>query len=44
VPGYVDKAAALKAAGVDEIWCLSVNDAFVMAHGDAIRRPPAKCA
>ena len=30
VPGYVDKAAALKAAGVDEIWCLSVNDAFVM--------------
>ena len=30
VPGYVEKAAALKAAGVDEIWCLSVNDAFVM--------------
>lgn len=30
VPGYVENHAALKAAGVDEIWCLSVNDAFVM--------------
>ncbi|GAA4427252.1 peroxiredoxin [Acidovorax lacteus] len=30
VPGFVDKADAFKAAGVDEIWCLSVNDAFVM--------------
>ena len=30
VPGYVEKAAEFKAAGVDEIWCLSVNDAFVM--------------
>jgi glutaredoxin/glutathione-dependent peroxiredoxin len=30
VPGYVAQADALKAAGVDEIWCLSVNDAFVM--------------
>jgi peroxiredoxin len=30
VPGYVENAAAFKAAGVDEIWCLSVNDAFVM--------------
>lgn len=29
-PGYIDQAAAFKAAGVDEIWCVSVNDAFVM--------------
>ena len=30
VPGYVARFDALKAAGVDEIWCVSVNDAFVM--------------
>jgi peroxiredoxin len=30
VPGYLEKHAELKAAGVDEVWCLSVNDAFVM--------------
>ena len=30
VPGYVAHADAFKAKGVDEIWCISVNDAFVM--------------
>jgi glutaredoxin/glutathione-dependent peroxiredoxin len=30
VPGYVEKFNELKSAGVDEIWCVSVNDAFVM--------------
>lgn len=31
LPGYVEKAAALKAKGIDEIACTAVNDAFVMA-------------
>ena len=30
LPGYLDNVAEFKAAGVDEIWCVSVNDAFVM--------------
>jgi peroxiredoxin len=30
LPGYIALGAELKAKGVDEIWCVSVNDAFVM--------------
>jgi glutaredoxin/glutathione-dependent peroxiredoxin len=30
LPGYVEKAADLKAKGVDEIVCTAVNDAFVL--------------
>lgn len=38
VPGYVAEAQALFAAGVDEILCVSVNDAFVMnAWGNSLQ-------
>jgi peroxiredoxin len=30
VPSYVEHFDAIKAKGVDEVWCVSVNDAFVM--------------
>jgi peroxiredoxin len=42
VPGYVERAAALKAAGVDEIWCLSVNDAYVMGAWGRDQRTAGK--
>ena len=44
VPGYIRHYDALKATGVHEIWCMSVNDAFVMGawgrdqkSGDKVR-------
>jgi peroxiredoxin len=30
VPGYVAQHDKLKAKNIDEIWCVAVNDAFVM--------------
>jgi peroxiredoxin len=30
VPSYLENLDALKAKGVDEVWCFAVNDAFVM--------------
>jgi len=30
LPGYIEHADAIRARGVDDILCLSVNDAFVM--------------
>lgn len=30
-PGFVEKSDAIKAAGIDDIMCLSTNDVFVLA-------------
>jgi peroxiredoxin len=31
LPGYLAQLGALEARGVDEVWCVSVNDGYVMA-------------
>lgn len=30
LPGFIDHLDQFKARGVDEVWCVAVNDAFVM--------------
>lgn len=31
LPGYIHNYDALKSRGIDEVWCVAVNDGFVMA-------------
>lgn len=31
LPGYIEHFDQFKAKGIDEIWCMAVNDGFVMA-------------
>ncbi|MCP3711971.1 peroxiredoxin [Paraburkholderia sp. CNPSo 3274] len=42
VPGYVEHFDALRVAGVDEVWCVSVNDAFVMGAWGRDQRTSGK--
>ncbi|HTW54523.1 MAG TPA: peroxiredoxin [Stellaceae bacterium] len=42
LPGYVASAEALKAKGIDEIACVSVNDAFVMGAWGKEHNAPGK--
>ena len=42
LPGFVDKAADIKAKGVDEIVCVAVNDVFVMTAWGKEQRAEGK--
>ncbi len=42
LPGYIEQADAIKAAGIDEIICMAVNDAFVMGAWGAAQNANGK--
>lgn len=42
VPSFLENHDALKAAGVDEIWCVAVNDPFVMGAWARDRKTAGK--
>lgn len=42
VPGYLAAYDELKKKGVDEIWCVSVNDGYVMAEWGKAQRALGK--
>jgi peroxiredoxin len=42
LPGYVQRLDDLKAKGVDEVWCVSVNDGYVMAAWGAQQKALGK--
>ena len=44
LPGFIDKADEIRSKGVDQIVCLSVNDAFVMGAWGADRGAGEKVA
>ena len=44
VPGYVANYDKLEAKEVDDIVCMSVNDAFMMCACARIKRLAARCA
>ena len=42
VPGYLERHQEFRDAGVDEIWCVSVNDPFVMGAWGREQRATGK--